>query len=43
MSEIDLLAEYTVGRVQTNAGLYQQLLRSSAGLAKVTLAQGLMR
>ena len=43
MAEIELLAEYTVERVQTNARVYQQLLRSSTEPATVAPAQGLVR
>lgn len=43
MPEIDLLAEYTVERVRTNARVYQQLLRLPSPLADVTSAQGLVR
>jgi hypothetical protein len=43
MPEIDLLAEYTVERVQTNARAYQQLLRNSPRPADRAPAQELAR
>ena len=43
MSEVDLLAEYTLERGRTNARVYQQLLRSSTASATVTPSQGLVR
>lgn len=43
MSEVDLLAEYTVERVRTNAKVYRQLLRSSTGPAAIAPTQGLAR
>jgi hypothetical protein len=43
MSEIDLLAEYTVERVRTNARVYQQLLRSAPLCADGATAQELVR
>jgi hypothetical protein len=43
MPEIDLLAEYTVERVRTNARAYQQLLRNSPRPADRAPAQDLAR